>query len=243
MEDLVYILGTGSTWSNNEIRYSLRSVEKYFDPLGERKVFVIGEKPEWMINVFHIPLKDEAQSKTSNARAKYLAASEHPEISDDFILMNDDFFFLKEMTQIPNYIRGTLLSSLKNHRNRSGYYYDSLKATRERLQELGVAEPLDFSVHAPIVFNKKKLAEAILQMGTKTPYLLRSAYGNLEKIEGLKTEDFKANNMREFHQQMKRDAEFLSINNTILREERFKKFLREKYPDQSKYENDLGVIQ
>ncbi len=44
--DLVYILGKGSKWSDNEIRFSLRSIEKYFD---YRKIFIIGEKPESLL--------------------------------------------------------------------------------------------------------------------------------------------------------------------------------------------------
>ena len=43
--DIVYILGNGSKFNNEEIRYSLRSLEKFvnFD-----RVFIVGECPKFL---------------------------------------------------------------------------------------------------------------------------------------------------------------------------------------------------
>ena len=55
--DVVYVLGTGSNWDNNEIRFSLRSLAKNLKGMG--RVFVVGERPAFLQNVIHIPAKDE----------------------------------------------------------------------------------------------------------------------------------------------------------------------------------------
>ena len=39
--DVVYILGKGSVWKDNEIRYSLRSIEKHLT--GFDRVFIVGQ--------------------------------------------------------------------------------------------------------------------------------------------------------------------------------------------------------
>ena len=48
MIDVVYILGDGSKWGNNEIKYSLRSLEKYGKNI--RDVYICGNKPYFVNN-------------------------------------------------------------------------------------------------------------------------------------------------------------------------------------------------
>ena len=55
--DIVYPLGTGSKWQDSELRFSLRSIEKNFIDKGT--VWVIGHKPDWLINARHIPMPDK----------------------------------------------------------------------------------------------------------------------------------------------------------------------------------------
>ena len=60
MIDFLYVLGSGSEYNNLELRLSLRSIDKYAHNLG--RVFIVGEKPDWIKNVIHIPVKDEFTS-------------------------------------------------------------------------------------------------------------------------------------------------------------------------------------
>jgi hypothetical protein len=55
--DVVYILGTGSYWRNNEIRFSLRALERNLR--GIRKIWIVGDYPDFIKNINHIPFKDE----------------------------------------------------------------------------------------------------------------------------------------------------------------------------------------
>lgn len=235
--DLVYILGGGSRWNNNEIRYSLRSVENYF--LNAGRVFIIGECPEWATNIIHIKVPDKDSNKLLNARAKYLVAAKDKRISDNFALMNDDFFFLKPTKKIDNYSRGTLDQMMKLHPTKNGYYYRSLWDTRKRLDTMGIPNAIDFEIHAPMIFNKEKLLTTISMIETDKAFSIRSCYGNLMNLKPKLTTDFKAANILEFAIQMKRKgANFLSINDALVADENFRHWITNMYPKKSKYETN-----
>lgn len=44
--DIIYSIGSGSTWDNNELRYSLRSLDMYGKSYD--RVFVVGNIPEFL---------------------------------------------------------------------------------------------------------------------------------------------------------------------------------------------------
>ena len=48
MIDVFYVLGSGSKWQNNEIRYSLRTLEKYGHNVGQ--VYIVGQRPSFIPN-------------------------------------------------------------------------------------------------------------------------------------------------------------------------------------------------
>ncbi|MFZ3032241.1 MAG: hypothetical protein WA082_04350 [Candidatus Moraniibacteriota bacterium] len=235
--DLVYILGTGSRWRNNEIRYSLRSVERNF-PVG--KVFIIGECPDWITGAIHIPAPDIHKNKQANAREKYLIAAKDKRIGENFALMNDDFFILKSVKKVENYSRGTIQEMIDRHPTKSGYYYQSLKDTKRVLESMGIVDPEDFEIHAPIMFNKEKLLTTIQLVGAEKDYSFRSCYGNLNALKGKKTIDFKANGLVEFAYQVKRDPTYLSISDALVAEREFRDWLRRKFRNPSRYETDRG---
>jgi len=242
--DVVYILGRGSCWNDNELRYSLRSISKYFPAAG--RVFLIGEKPEWVQGVIHIPAPDKFDNKVLNARVKYTIAAEDPRVSKDFVLMNDDIFFLKTVNDIPNYSRGKMAEMIERHPTHNGYYYHTLKDTYRRLDAMGIPDAIDFEVHCPIIFNKEKLLSVMGMIGTAKPYSIRSAYGNLMRLEPKHTRDFKAANMMEFAlQHMNPFSGFLSINDAVVADEGFRDWMHTRYHRISKYEIDergLGIL-
>ena len=65
--DIVIPLGTGSRWQNNELRFALRSIEKYLT--GYDKIFIIGECPSYLQNIIHIPCPPSPAKRS--ARRKY----------------------------------------------------------------------------------------------------------------------------------------------------------------------------
>ena len=92
--DVVYVLGRGSRWENNEIRFSIRSVKKYFKDL--RQVVIVGEKPAWATNILHIEHSDNyVLTKDQIITEKLLAACSDPRVSSRFLFACDDKALLR----------------------------------------------------------------------------------------------------------------------------------------------------
>lgn len=237
--DLVYILGHGSKWQNNEIRYSLRSAAKN---LPHGKVFVIGCKPEFL-NVEHIPAPDPYDHKTKNAIFKMLLACLNPAVSDPFILMNDDFFVLKPMPEVVPYSLGPLQKYIAEHKTQRGYYFQGNIDTMQALREAGIANPLSYEVHWPIVFEKKKLLGLIRTLDwQQTGYLLRSVYYNVyppHKIE--QVPDVKAYHIEDLKRL--KNGRLISTNDRVVLHHEFQEWISDKFPEPSPYEytNDQSV--
>lgn len=173
--DVLYILGRGSKHNDMELRLSLRCLER--NAIGVDRVFIVGNKPEWVQNVNHIPAEDTYTAE-NNAFQKVLKACKNG-ISEDFVLMNDDFFLLRR-TILEDYlpfIRGFL-----NKKNAENHYDRTLNQTKCVLDGY-CKNPFNFDVHCPMVFNKHRvlLLEGIAEYFKKqeTGVLLRSLYGNI----------------------------------------------------------------
>lgn len=236
--DLVYILGSGSRWSDNEIRYSIRSAVKYFK-FG--KIFVIGERPDWMQNVEWVDAPDDQNTKIGNSINKQILAAKQTGLSKDYILMNDDFFFLKPMEELPVFHRGTTQETINNHKQKRGYYYEAMVRSQQKLEMMGLTGSRDYGVHCPIVMNKENFLSMIAVLGKEANrYLIRTCYGNIYRIGGEKIYDFKASDISQFNLQIRKNREFLSINDALVAVKEFREWIAKKFPEVSKYENDNG---
>src|SRR5690606_5236989 len=90
----VWILGTGSSWEDNELRYSIRSVEKHHQD--DAEVLVIGSKPSWYRGP-HLPYLDTHTCPYINQWEKLRIACQIPDISDPFVYMDDDFYLMQPL--------------------------------------------------------------------------------------------------------------------------------------------------
>jgi hypothetical protein len=239
--DIVYILGTGSIWNDNEIRYSLRSVQKFFPNHGH--VYVVGENLDWFNtqHITHIPAIDPYINKSANGIHKIQVACQTEEISDPFILMNDDFIFAEPTEEIEVFHKGTLDYNLQKHPSKNGYYFENMVNTKVILYEQGIENPIDYSIHYPIILDKVKTLKSInVGLASKKPFLLRTLYGNLWNIGGKETMDFKANKLSEFVFQKARRANLISMSDLVVGYEEVQKWFKLTFPLVSKFENDEG---
>ena len=134
--------------------------------------------------------------------------------------MNDDFFALKEMKNIPN-LHGGLLSNKINRYKELGMpsvYIRLLELTHKQLVMSGIKDPIDYDIHVPMVMNKNKLRESL-----NIAYFPRSAYGNFAKIGGEQIKDVKIYNSTEkitidkdLYFVSVDDRSFLKLKNTTL---------------------------
>lgn len=188
--DIAYILGTGSKHDNMELRFSLRSVEKCltFD-----RLFVIGSDPGFLSDEVVFVPNEPVQKPNNKAWAikEQLLKVCSTDISDDFISLNDDYFFLKPVTDFPYPYKGTLTEALDVLY--TGDYYRHILATEQWLlkQKLPVKH---FDLHLPIVYNKHKLREVIKGFDWESvPYgpEMKSLYCNTLGITGEYRKDVK----------------------------------------------------
>lgn len=225
--DVVYPLKKdASKWDDNEIKYSLRSLRNIkFD-----KVFIIGYKPNFLNDeVIHIQKNDIYENKQTNVIEKIMTICKDERVSDDFILMNDDFYFL-EPQEVNILIRGKL-ENMGEFTLKSKYGY-SLREAVKWLKERNL-ETNSYEVHYPMIYNKQKFLDLFSQIDYKeNPILHRSVYGNYYNVpykEDVK--DFKVFNLKDFAH---RNEKFLSTNNEI--PFLIRKFIKEKLINKSKFE-------
>ena len=234
--DVVYLLGRGSNWQNNELRYSLRSVEKYVS--GIRNVIVIGENPNFLSDqVTFIPYKDVYTNKARNIMAKIKRASTDCRITKNFALWNDDYFAIEpfSMPEYPYYFKCDLAHSVRINK---GEY----KLHCEETLKVLMANNLDFKnfdCHYPIVYDKFKVMKMIekFNWNTKHGYVFRSMYCNYWSIPGEFRLDCKTNTSLPAPHIPKivEKNHFLSIGDGALNMA-MRSYLMNRFPNKSKYE-------
>lgn len=241
MKDVVWILGEGSTWDNQEIKYSVKSVKKHLK--GYRNLFVVGENPR-IEGVTHIPAKDPYKNnKEANICHKVKTACEHPDISDDFLFMNDDHFLLHDIKieDIKPYSKEDLFVS---ETKGIGRYQVSRILTYRVLKERGLTT-YNFDIHTPIIYNKKKFLEVISQYNWAhfgNGFLVKSLYGNTLKLGHVPYSDCKIKNDLNLTQIEERVSGrwVFSIGDGALNED-MKEFLEENYGTSKKIDQSRLV--
>jgi hypothetical protein len=225
--DIVYIARHGG---NEELRYSIRSLVN----INHDKVFVVGGKPIWYYGN-HIRV-EYTGSKYSHARKNLETIIKSNRISDDFILMNDDFYILEPIGDLQVYNQGLLLDKMNTYLSfaPSSKYTRLIVSTYEFLLEEGYKKPLCYDLHVPMVMNKEKLKEA---MATKR--LWRSVYGNFNDLGGITIPDVKVYNEKGLenikHDYLNSSYPFLSSQDSTFRDLK-SALLHRLFPNPSQYE-------
>lgn len=186
MVDLVYLVRPGD--DNEELRYSLRTLVN----LEHDRVWFVGHRPSWVTAVEHIP-GNRWNAKALNVLDNVRLACEHPDVSDEVVIMNDDFFILEPLTPAV-WIRGTLASHLSKVAHRLDTWAQSLRNTAEWLRRQGIPEPLSYELHTPFPVDKAKMADALRRVGSfghPHPPQWRTVYGNLHAVEAPQRPDCK----------------------------------------------------
>lgn len=111
MLKILYIIGTGSKYSDIELRWSLRSVEKFAQC--DVQPVVVGSVPDWFKGDA-LPCSDKFERKEMNLNYKIMSAIRSGLVQGDFQISCDDFFWLKpvDFEKLPIYYREGLLPKL-----------------------------------------------------------------------------------------------------------------------------------
>ena len=140
--NVLYVIGIGSQNNNNELRYSLRMLEK--NGIGLENVVISGNIPSWVNrkNVICIDCKDIGpQNKHWNMSHKINEAIKALDFgSKDFLYSSDDHFIHKpvDLNAWPRYERGYIYTEQEyaetNGKN-PGLYQRAMSATRKLLED------------------------------------------------------------------------------------------------------------
>lgn len=185
MVDIVIPLNKSSRWQDNELKYALRSVEKFLRNHG--RVFIVGDLPKWTIqNVIHIPAHD-TKYPAKSIMQKVLLACKDERVSDTFLFMNDDHFITTPMDAdtFPYFHKGPLANSLKN---RTDYLY----TVKNTLMRIG-GDAKDFDIHTPIRYDKNAFIDTMTHFDWEVPhgYCIKSIYCATTGITGQQLDEGK----------------------------------------------------
>lgn len=220
----VYICRDGS---NEELRYSIRSVLHFYP---DADIHIFGGRPSWYSGKY-TEVKDQG-NKFDNISECYkeICSSD----IDKFILMNDDFYIINKPESFGYYHDGLLEDKIQRHMDEYGIskYARVLSEANKELKRMGIARPLNYDVHTPMMFEKEKLSKVIGLSDAP-----RSMYGNIYEVGGEKIKDIK----------IYKHTESVHINGYFLSSEdnSFKKvlgLLQSKFKDPSPYESDLFIM-
>jgi len=206
-----------------ELRYSLRSLKN----LEHDNVFIVGDKPDWATDVEYLETI-QLDGKYKNLCTNIEMACKTPEISDPFIIFNDDFFVMKHVGQVTPMWRETIPESLERYRRRSMIEW---LAHMMRLQRDADAT-ISYELHVPMVVHKDPMLEA-LAVGKYGP-CWRTAYGAVANIGGVKTPDVKVMNTRDGVP----PGRFASCSDKAFQVGQVGKRVKQAFPDKSEYERD-----
>ena len=154
-------------------------------------LWVVGGKPDWYKGNYIFAPSDPSRVRLKFDREKIglQTIAEAEEISDDFILMNDDFFVMNKIDNFVDWNGGSLSQKLELYKQLAprGIYTNCLGLTYDGLLRMGFENPLDFEMHVPIKMNKEKLNESLKHSTS----LWRSVYGNMFIEQSEKHDDVK----------------------------------------------------
>lgn len=207
---------------SDELIYALRSLKNF----NHGKVFIIGDDPQ-LQNITYIPYRQTGNIAENTQRILDIACAA-PEISDNFVWMADDMYFMKPVYRIPVLHRGTYDEIIERYKLRlHNFYVNRMVQTNKMLKSLGIENPLCYEVHAPFVINKKRWQALDLPNGCNK----LSMYGNVYKLGGTRTRDMKVR-ARDWIP----SGSFASSYDNTFRTNSLGKYVRELFPDRSVYE-------
>lgn len=235
MNDIIIPVKNGD--NNEELRYCLRSIT---ENLPHRNIIIAGYLPKWVTGVTHVSVDPEVDpNKYRRVSRNIIAGARHEDVSDWFMLFNDDMFVMERIESLPAIHRGSLTEFIDQTDFRNApQQRESLVVTHTALEMAAIKDPLNYDFHAPMMINKHGLIDlltVIETMGFKdAPIQLRSFYGNMHHIGGQFHEDVKLANPHVF--KYWHDFPIVSTTDESFAHGRAGEEIRAAFPNKCKYE-------
>jgi hypothetical protein len=207
-----------------ELRYALRSIDKYLSGFGS--LFIVGNAPKWLHNYKSIQGKDYTGRPQFSIKEKIIAACKDERVGDDFIMWHDDHYLLGECFGL-SYWYDISLSGLASISTK-GYK----RVVEDTLSKF--PDGLNYDVHCPIVFNKTQFVQTMYHTEEQ---LVKSTYCNSINAAGFYMPDCKLNFPYAYSAIRAKinDRLFFSTGVYSLNEDMIR-VLNELYPEASRWE-------
>lgn len=225
--DLIYILKADI--DTDELKYSLRSVEKNF-PIN--RVWFVGGQPEGLEPDIRIPHVQVGNSKWEMIRSSMWKAINDERLSEDFFLFNDDFFVMEpvDTDSFRNFVDGTLERRIDELHSEVGMnaYTRTLFKLEQELKTMH--EPtMNFDVHLPMLLNKEQVRSTLYKCSSPQ---MRSAIGNINRLPFVIHPDVKVYDL----ESVPVNETYLSTNDDTFRKGNVGKYIRETFTTKSRFE-------
>lgn len=172
--DVVYVVRPGD--DNEELRWSLRSVAANAP---HRNVWIVGTVPTWVRNIKGLPLVPQPD-KFANQRQSLHAIAAHPEISDPFVLFNDDMFVMEPIKEWRTWNLDTIEEHwggpIGNVDADDNEWLHAVWHTYKWMGEQGHPNPLYYENHTPLLYDKTKLADVLSRYPAGKPFVVNGTY-------------------------------------------------------------------
>lgn len=236
--DIVYTLK--NTKKSPELNYSLRSLKN----IKHDNVYIVGGIPDNIDKqeVKYVYSEQFSNNKFINIINNIYNIIMSDELSDDFVLMNDDFFFIntiknpvKELNLFYKLAEDVYKKFCELGRGES-IYTKGLDYNIRLLKKLGIQKPLYYDLHIPFIYNKLKLRE-LFERIPDIKYCgcshTRTLYGNLYYKDSKQlVKDVKIFENSDF--KIEKGQKFLSCSDKGFR--KIEPYLKSLFPNRSKYE-------
>ena len=229
--DIVYFVKNAP--HNEELRYSLRSIEKNFP---HAIVWIYGFCPYELNTDRIVNVEQMEPTKWQNTRKLMAAACANDDITPDFWLFNDDFFIMKPITELPPLYDGDLVTHIEEIKARHGgtatNYTRQLEHLVKTLKKAGYGTK-NYAIHKPMLINRAKMRETLEKYPDEP--MLRALYGNMHNIGGQPAKDCKiAAHLRP----NTKDEAIISTDDYAFANLDTGDYIRAQFPDKCKYEVD-----
>ena len=194
LPDVLYVLGKGSIWHDNEIKYSLRSLQ--LNGRNFNRVFIAAARLPEFIDPKKVILvncnDDPNKNGWLNVFNKVVKVLRTTDISSKFVFMMDDVFLTKtsDFLNYPYFVKGELKPDYGSPKK-----WLVSKAKTYHLLAKKNLPALDFDLHAPIVYDRKLYLESAAEIQACVNDNIfpqpRSYYCNRFNVAWVRAEDLK----------------------------------------------------
>ena len=226
MHDIVYILKDNPP--TEELRYSLRSLVNF----PHRDVWFVCGIPDGITPDHQIRHEQRGASNWQKSTSSLYRICHEGAVTEDFWLFNDDFFIMKPVESLKPIYNGTIyrrIQELEQKNMGKTLYSRELEKVYNILMDDGY-KTRNYAVHMPMLINKNKALEVINEYPNASSF--RCLYGNRFDIGGVNRKDCKVLS----HTEVPKNKPFLSTTDTSFRDGKVGEYIRECFPEPSRFE-------